>query len=190
MGRCAEGRDGGREVGVEVWVRTAASILLFAACLAGSAFAQDAQKPASPGLDRLLKLPANTGYTAEEKGGLNRSAWRQRFADARGALADAERKLAESQKKLAEVAGGKSEWRFTPPGVPAQGDGESSVSFQLREEVRRNRNERDRAQRRLRELNVEANLAGIPDDWRSPSTVAPSSDGPDHETGTDAAKRP
>ena len=173
-----------------MWVRTAASILLFAASFAGSAFAQDASRPASPGLDRLLKLPANTDYTAEEKGGLNRSAWRQRFADARGALADAEKKLADSQKKLADVAGAKSEWRFTPPGVPSQGDSETSASFQLREEVRRNRNERDRAQRRLRELNVEANLAGIPDDWRGPSTVAPSSDGPGHQTGTDAAKQP
>lgn len=176
----------------QIWALAAGALAIGTVAdgiLATSARAQDA-KPAKPGIDRFLKLPATEGYAPEEKSGVTRSEWRQRFADARAALAAAEKKLAESQKKLAAVAGSASEWRFTPPGVPTSGDADQSASFTLREEVRRNRNERDRAQRRLRELDVEANLAGVPEEWRGPVTDAPSGDGPDHDSGTGASARP
>lgn len=147
-------------------------------------------KSGSPGLDRLLRLPASADYSSELKGGAGRSEWRERFAEARGAVDAAEKTLETSQKKLATVAGAKSEWQLSPPGVPAQASEDSSSSFTLREEVRRNRNERDRARARLRELEVEANLAGVPQEWRGPSTIAPSNDEAEHESGTGAISRP
>lgn len=153
--------------------------------LASVAFAQ-APRDGGPGLDRLLRLPDSVEFSSELKGGATRSEWRQRFSDARAALAKAEAALAESQDKLAAAAGEKSEWQFSPPGVPARQPSEdSSSNFSLREQVRRNRGEVDRAKARLRELNVEANLAGVPEEWRAPSTEPHPSD----TAGDDSATR-
>jgi hypothetical protein len=145
--------------------------------LAGIAAAQTPGS-GSPGLDRLLRLPDASEYSTDEKGGASRSEWRQRFSEARGALAKAEKSLEQSQAKLAAAAGEKSQWQFSPPGVPSQGNEESSSSYQLREEVRRQRGEVDRARARLRELDVQANLAGVPEEWRTSSTDARSGDAP------------
>jgi hypothetical protein len=130
--------------------------------------------PGGPNLDQLLKLPGSVEYQTEKKGGATRSEWRQRFHEARVGVEDAEKQLKVAQDKLAEVAGAKSEWQFTPPGVPtgASENTEGTSSFQLRQDVKRRRNEVDRAKARLRELEVEANLAGIPEAWRASSTEA------------------
>jgi hypothetical protein len=153
--------------------------LAVAALLPGSASAQGGSN-----LDRLLRLPDTYEYSTEEKGGATRSEWRQRFAEATTALTEAEKTLAASQKKLSEVAGEKSQWQFSPPGVPAQSTEDSSASYQLREQVRRQRAEVDRAKARLRELDVRANLAGVPEEWRTASTNARSSDAVDDGSGT------
>jgi len=159
---------------------TLRAILCGFVCIA----AAEAAVAQSPGLDRLLRLPESSTYATEEKGGAGRSEWRQRFETARKGVADAEKALAESQAKLATVAGEKSEWQFKPPGVPASDDQDSSSAYQLRDQVRRNRGEVDRARARLRELDVEANLAGVPEEWRGASTDAHSGDAPSDETGT------
>ncbi|RIL05080.1 MAG: hypothetical protein DCC71_11685 [Proteobacteria bacterium] len=139
-----------------------------------------------PDLDRLLKLPDSVEYTAEKKAGATRSEWRQRFSEARKAVDDAKSALETAQAELARVAGSKSEWQMAPPGLPAQPSEDSSSSFQLRQTVKRQRSELDRARARLRELEVEANLAGVPDDWRQPSTDTRSS----HRPGDDSATAP
>lgn len=145
---------------------------------------------AQPDLDRLLKLPDSMQYSSEKKGGATRSEWRSRFAEARSSVVEGEKALEKAQAEQAAVAVTKSEWQFTPPGIPAQTDDNSTTSFQLRQEVKRKRDEVERARVRLRELEVEANLAGIPADWRAESTATgssvPSSD--DLETGA-AARR-
>jgi hypothetical protein len=140
----------------------------------------------SPGLDKLLKIPDSVGYSTDEKGGATQAEWRERFGEARNALASAEKALADSQAKLATAAGEKSEWQFTPPGVPSQGSEESSSNFQLREQVRRQRGEVDRARARLRELDIQANLAGVPEDWRAASTNPDSGDVAGDGSGTGA----
>ena len=43
---------------------------------------------------------------------------------------------------------------------------DSPVDYQLREEVRRREAEVTRLETELRELEVEANLAGVPEEWR------------------------
>jgi hypothetical protein len=133
--------------------------------------------PGGPGLDQLLKLPTAVEYSTEKKGGATRSEWRQRFHDARADVKAADKALKKAQDELAEVAGSKDDWQFTPPGLPAgANDEDSTTSYKLRQEVKRQRSEVERSNARLRELEVQANLAGIPEDWRDPSTEARSGD--------------
>ena len=133
--------------------------------------------PGGPDLDQLLKLPTSAEYATEKKGGATRSEWRQRFHEARTSVKTSEDALKKAQDELAEVAGSKDDWQFTPPGLPAgAGEEDSTSSFKLRQEVKRQRSEVDRSKARLRDLEVEANLAGIPEDWRDPSTEARSGD--------------
>lgn len=168
------------------WLFTASRLLLVSlvALCAGS------RAGAQADLDQLLKLPESMQYSSEKKAGATRNEWRSRFAEARTSVAEGEKALEKAQREQAAVAGSKSEWQFTPPGLPAQADDNSTTSFQLRQEVKRRRDEVDRARLRLRELEIEANLAGIPADWRGEGTDAgssvPSSD--DLETGA-AARR-
>ncbi len=138
--------------------------------------------PGGPGLDQLLKLPRSVEFSTEKKGGASRNEWRQRFHDARASVKSAEAALVKAQNELAEVAGSKDDWQFSPPGLPAEASTDSGSSIKLRQEVKRARGEVERSKSRLRELDVEANLAGVPDDWRDPSTEARS--GHDSVTGT------
>lgn len=162
-------------------------ILLLAA--AWPAAAQD-RPGAAPDLDRLLKLPGSVEYSSERRGGATRSEWRQRFHDARVRVADAGKALEKAQADLAKTVGSKSEWQFTPPGMPSQASEDSSSAFLLRQEVKKRREEKERAEYRLRELDVEANLAGVPEDWRDESTEAISGNGSgDASVTTPAARR-
>jgi len=143
-------------------------------------------QPTSPGLDKLLKIPDADDYSTDMKGGATRAEWHERFGDARLAVATAEKTLAASQAKLATVAGEKGDWQLKPPGLPAAASEDSSSNFQLREQVRRQRSEVDRSRARLRELEIQANLAGVPEDWRGSSTNAASNDAAGDKTGTGA----
>jgi hypothetical protein len=137
-----------------------------------------AEDPAGPpSLDQLLKLPKSVEFESERKGGATRSEWRQRFADARTAVTTAEAALAKAQQALAADVGVKSDWQFTPPGLPGGGNPnpDASANYQLSQEVKRQRVELARAQARLRELEVQANLAGVPDDWRGEPSSATTS---------------
>jgi hypothetical protein len=142
--------------------------------------------PAGPGLDQLLKLPNSAEFSTEKKGGATRNEWRQRFHEARTSVKSAEVAVKKAQDQLAEVAGSKDDWQFTPPGLPAESNADSTSSFQLRQELKRQRGELERSQARLRALSIEANLAGVPEDWRGPSTEARSG----HDSVTESAPRP
>jgi hypothetical protein len=171
--------------GVRASSRALLIVLLFAPTAAG------AQQPAAPpggkgDLDRLLKLPDSLDYGYEKRGGASRSEWRARFAEARQSLASAESALARAQQELADEGGKSDAWNVAPPGLPAAASNEGTEAFQLREEVRRQRAEVERARLRLRELEVEANLAGVPEEWRGPRTET----SPDHETVPRADGRP
>ena len=117
-------------------------------------------------LDRLLKLPESQSYGVDRRGGLSRGEWRTRFVEVRGSL-DAERKaLAAAQGRLDEVAGTASNWQMAPiPGMEASPD--APLDYQLRLQIRRHKSEIDRLEKKLRELEIEANLAGVPEEWRS-----------------------
>jgi hypothetical protein len=135
-------------------------------------------------VDRYLRLPERLDYAVERRAGATRPEWRSRFDEARGSVAAAETALEVAQRQLSETVGKSDAWSVAPPGLPAEAGDNATDSFRLREEVRRQRAELARAQRRLRELEVEANLAGVPEEWRGPpSTESRPGDGNVSEAG-------
>ncbi|HYB12017.1 MAG TPA: hypothetical protein VEG67_01015 [Myxococcota bacterium] len=116
-------------------------------------------------LERLLKLPASVEYDVEKKGGATKTEWRARFQQARDEVQKARASLDKAEKAL-ETGAEKSPWSVAPPGVQATTQTESTANFSLSQEVKHQREEVKRTEKHLRDLEVEANLAGVPPDWR------------------------
>jgi hypothetical protein len=135
------------------------------ALAAGPGRAQEpAAEPAQ--LDRLLKLPESQSYGVDRRGGLSRGEWRTRFLEVRTSLDNERKALAAAQGKMDEVAGSASNWQMAPiPGMEPSPD--APLDYQLRLQIRRHKSEIDRLEKKLRELEIEANLAGVPEEWRS-----------------------
>ena len=147
-----------------------------AALLAGAGWAAAADERPAVDLDRLLRLPPSGQALQQDPrpGGATRSQWRARFSEARADLDDAREALAAAQKELEELAGDSSTWQVAVPGASANSSENSPISFRLVQEIRRQREEVEHSQRRLRELAVEANLAGVPEEWTErPAKVPP-----------------
>ena len=166
-----------------------AAELLLAASLAGGALAEppgDVQATGNPpatdpapgaqdppasgasagvGLDQLLTLPTGRSYAVERKGGLTRGEWRSRYAEVRGELAKEQAALEAAESKLDGSSGG--QWKVNPiPGADTSQSPDAPIDFQLRSELRRHRDEVERLERKLRQLDIEANLAAVPPEWR------------------------
>jgi hypothetical protein len=132
-------------------------------------------KGTSPGLDALLHLPTN--FVSEEPravAGAGESVWRRRFEKADQELSEARSALAATKSELEGVAvsGGSSQWSIAAPGGGGGGDTPSAtspLSFRLRQQLRVNREQVTAAERARRELQIEADLAGVPQRWRSDS---------------------
>ena len=129
--------------------------------------ADSAAKAPAPqvGLDQLLRLPESLDYHVERRGGSTRAEWQERFQNARTDIEAARGALESSQAKLEDVASESGGWRLAPPGVPAN-TSESPLDYQLRQDIRRQRAELEHGEQRLRDLGIEANLAGVPEAWR------------------------
>jgi len=146
-----------------------------------------APPPASPGkapavgLDSLLKLPPAGSVVGEARaGGASRQEWEQRFATARGDVDAAQKALDKAQQELGELAKGTENWQMSAPGAQAANAENSPVSYRLRQEIRKQREELGSAGRRLTDLEVEANLAGVPEEWiRPPDAPAKPKPAPD-----------
>lgn len=123
------------------------------------------QPAGSVRIDQLLKLP--TSYRANDvhKGGATRIEWRARFEEARADLSEKEKNLARVRAELEKTAGDATSWKMAPPGADLSGEN-NPVSFRLTQELRRSREEVEHAEKRLTDLDIEASLAGVPDDWR------------------------
>jgi hypothetical protein len=123
--------------------------------------------PSPVGLDALLRLPAQSPIPeAEPKGTGDQKGWEARFAAARGELEAARAALVESQTELGKLASDSNAWQMAPPGASANIEN-SPVSYKLRQEIRRQREEVAQAERALTELRIEANLAGVPEAWQN-----------------------
>ncbi len=131
-----------------------------------------------PGLDALLRLP--TGFSTGDQrsvAGAGEAEWRRRFAKARDELEAARAELAATRRELDSVAegGGSSQWSVAPPGASESGGpGTSPLSFKLRQDLKRDRERLEQNERAMRELRIEADLAGVPPEWRGDSPSAES----------------
>ncbi len=116
-------------------------------------------------LDQLLTLPSDRTYSVERKGGLTRGEWRARYGEVRAEVQKQRAALGETERKMEDVGGG--QWSVNPiPGADSDST-RSPIDFQLRNELRRHREELERLERKLRQLDIEADLAGAPEEWRS-----------------------
>jgi hypothetical protein len=134
----------------------------------------EAPPPAVP-LERLLKLPDSVATPSSQprRGGKTRTEWQELFEKARADVAKARQQLEDSRKEMEDVAPDQA-WSMTAPGLPAQASpSETSIDFRLRQQIRRQREELERAEHRLGELAVEANLAGVPEEWRGSAAEPP-----------------
>ena len=130
-----------------------------------------AAQPAPPvAYDALFKLPSND--TPHPAGGapLDRKRWEERFAAVRGEVDGARTQLAKAQADLEALAHKTENWQMAAPGAQPTAEN-SPVSYKLRQDIRQYREDVGRAERRLRELEVEASLAGVPAEWREPTHV-------------------
>lgn len=161
--RCASAAGRARHLGI------AATLAL--GLYAGPGRAQESPQsaPAPVPLERLFKLPQDVdlGAGAVRRGGSTRAEWRGRLEAARSGLAQARARLEEAREKLEGLSSDQA-WSMSAPGLgggQAQAPAESSLDYGLRQELRRQREAVASAERRLQDLEIEANLAGVPPDW-------------------------
>ncbi|MBW2270874.1 MAG: hypothetical protein JRH16_20115 [Deltaproteobacteria bacterium] len=125
--------------------------------------------PEDVALDRLLQLPTGMSFDGDRRRGASEAQWRSRFRESRAAIQAAEQSLAIARGELEEASGGAGggQWQMAPPG--SNNTENSPVSFKLREQIRSGKEQVDAAQRQHRELEVEADLADVPQSWRKSS---------------------
>ena len=139
-----------------------------ATAAAESGATADASAPPPPlkqpvGLDQLLKLPSNADYGAERKGGLTRGEWRSRFNRLDSDLEREQAALDSAQKELERIAGSADQWLVGPPGTT---NTDAPLDYRLRQAINRHKDEVERLKKERKDADVEANLAGVPKDWR------------------------
>jgi hypothetical protein len=128
--------------------------------------------PKSVTLDQLLTLPSALPVESGQRGGQTRAEWNSRFAEAEAEVEKAKADLDDSLDRLSELVGKTSNWKVGAPGVQAAPSDNSPVNYGLRQEIKQNREDVVRTERKLRDLSIEANLAGVPENWyktREPS---------------------
>src|SRR5215831_16751181 len=128
--------------------------------------------PPSPGgagsektidLDTLLH-PSATALqpTGKVLGGRDQKGWQAEFKRARQEVSDLEGKIEAEQNKMRSISGG--DWQYSPAG----GEATDPEVLKLRATLKRDRQSLEASRQRLRDLDVEASLAGVPEDWRKP----------------------
>ena len=101
----------------------------------------------------------------QTRGGANQKEWQSRFREAREKIEEAKTALARVERELEETASGSNAWQVAAPGQPPPKEG-SPVSFRLSQELKRRREQLGQAEAGLQDLSIQANLAGVPEDWR------------------------
>ena len=157
------------------------SLLLILQGFTGIANGEDAslrglesnKPPPQINLEKLLTLPNSLELEGvERRRGGTRSEWEGRYQTLYTELGVTLTELRENESNLEEAARNSDHWKMSPPGFSGVLEEPQTVNYQLRQAVKRNRDEMGRLQRRLRDLEVEANLAGVPKEWRK-SPYAP-----------------
>jgi len=117
-------------------------------------------------LGRLLKLPDSYAKPTESRRGMGRSEWEVRFESVRLELAESQAALEAAQTELGNAAGDSSQWSVAAPGTSPNPEN-TPLSYKLRQEIRRNREIIERNEKKLRSLEIEADLAEVPANWRA-----------------------
>lgn len=158
--------------------RVALLLLVAAPWIVGTAAAQEEAAPepgAQPsgdapsagapslGIDALLRPRMPVSASRELRGGRDRRSWLEAFAAARGEVAEYEETVAETQAAIRAASRG--DWGYTPAGGGVPSDPEVQ---KLSARLKRDRQSLEAARQRLRDLEVEASLLGVPDEWRDP----------------------
>jgi hypothetical protein len=155
------------------WVVCALWLLCVPGALAEVSAPADAVDPTSVrpdeptiDLDQLLKLPDSYMADAERRGGASRSEWRERFFRARENIEARQEELERLQAKMEGIAVDGSSWAAGAPGLSNPDPSTQTLNYKLRQDLRRAREDIEQAERDLRDLRVEADLANVPETWR------------------------
>jgi len=147
-------------------------VVLLGRAIAADEAAAPEPAPAQPAppvaYDALFRLPNDSRSQPAQGAAVDRKRWEDRFAAVRGDLDGARAQLAKAQADLEALAHKTDSWQMAAPGAQPTAEN-SPVSYKLRQDIRQYREEVERAERRLRELEVEASLAGVPAEWRQPA---------------------
>ena len=128
--------------------------------------AQALEVDESVDLDLLLRLPDSYTVDGRRRGGAGRSEWRTRFFEARETLDAEKATLAKLHRKMEGMAGSGGSWSAGAPGMSNPDPQQSTLNYKLRQDLRRARVAVSQAEKELRALRVEADLAAVPESWR------------------------
>ncbi len=118
-------------------------------------------------LGRLLKLPDSYQQPIESRRGQGQAEWQRRFETVRLDLLGAQNALQKAKAELGEAATDSSQWSVAAPGT-APNPENTPLSYKLRQEIRRQRENVKHSEKLLRALEIEADLAEVPVAWRAP----------------------
>ena len=141
---------------------------------AGAAADEAADPPKVISLDQLMKLPDSLQVETLRRGSYTRAEWHARFIAAEGEVLAAEAAVEEAMGEVEELAGQTSNWKMASPlaDVGASEEDNAPLNYGLKQKIRRGRIEVERSERALLELEIEANLASVPEEWRRPPVIA------------------
>ena len=156
--------------------RAALALGLLLAAWGASAEEEAPPQEAPPvlSLEQLMKLPSSAPVEAsiERHGGSTKAEWQVRFRSVREDMADADSALAAVRAELEEEMGEGGSWKMSAPGIGAAQDPTDAPSnYRLSQDLRRKREEAERTRQALLDLEVEANLAGVPESWQKDAAV-------------------
>lgn len=121
---------------------------------------------------RLPRAPVGAPSEAERPGqgrpAADRELWLQRFAEARTEIEEREQRLQDALREASEASSGA--YTYSPLGGGTTSDPES---LKLRAQIRRDRKALEEAEEHLRDLQIEASLAGVPVEWTEPPEPDP-----------------
>jgi len=119
-------------------------------------------------LDQLLKLPEGGDYSVERRGTYTQAEWTALFGTVHAALEAQKKNLAIAQARLDRVARSQPNWKvgLSLPGI-TQSSSDAPLDYQLRQRISGIKAEVARLKKVLKDLEVEADLAGVPPEWRS-----------------------
>ncbi|MCH2184294.1 hypothetical protein MK280_00315 [Myxococcota bacterium] len=123
-------------------------------------------------LDQLLKLPSSMDFEQQERNGVTAEAWKARFRESSAEIQAAQAKISKTMEELDGISGqaGAGQWQMAPPGASSNTD-VTPLSFRLREQLREQRVALEAVESKYRDLVIQADLAGVPDSWRTPPPV-------------------